>query len=185
MGRALRDAALRPAMEPVAANDAPQVIVLDRADRLAELTPEADSLVDALRDPELVAGEIPEVLVNLAVWARVLAAAGRAEPARARVATRDGHWHVLHASCTDQDRVFVVAQPAPASEMLPLLLSSFGLSPGERAIVELALFGRSTKEMAEELVISPYTVQDRLKGVFDKVGVRSRRDLVARLSSCR
>jgi DNA-binding CsgD family transcriptional regulator len=63
-----------------------------------------------------------------------------------------------------------------------LILSSYGLSPGERAIVELALAGRSTKQMAAELVISPHTVQDRLKGVFEKVGVRSRRDLVARLS---
>jgi DNA-binding CsgD family transcriptional regulator len=61
-------------------------------------------------------------------------------------------------------------------------MSSFGLSAGERRVVELALQGRSTKQMAAELVISPYTVQDRLKGVFEKVGVRSRRDLVARLS---
>jgi DNA-binding CsgD family transcriptional regulator len=182
LGRALRDAVLRPAVEAVAPDAAPQVIVLDRANRLVELTPGARARVDALREPELDASAVPEVLVNLAVWARVLAMSGREESARARVAGGDGRWQVLHASCTDQDRVFVIAQGAQPAEMLPLVMSSFGLSAGEREVVRLSLLGRSTKEMAAELVISPYTVQDRLKGVFQKVGVRSRRDLVARLT---
>jgi DNA-binding CsgD family transcriptional regulator len=182
LGRALRDAVLRPVLAPVAADEAPQIIVLDPANRLVELTSGARTRVDALREPALGPGEVPEVLVNLAVWARVLAAGGREESVRARVAGRDGRWQLLHASCSDRDRVFVVAQGAQSAEMLPLVMSSFGLSAGEREIVELSLLGRSTKEMAAELVISPWTVQDRLKGVFAKVGVRSRRDLVARLS---
>jgi hypothetical protein len=43
--------------------------------------------------------------------------------------------------------------------------------------------GRSTKQIAEELVLSPHTVQDRTQDVFAKVGVRSRRELVARLAA--
>jgi DNA-binding CsgD family transcriptional regulator len=41
--------------------------------------------------------------------------------------------------------------------------------------------GCSTLEIADRLVISAHTVQQHLKNVFDKTGVRSRRDLVTKV----
>ena len=38
--------------------------------------------------------------------------------------------------------------------------------------------GLSTTEVSSELYITPNTVRDRFKAIFDKVGVRSRRELV-------
>jgi DNA-binding CsgD family transcriptional regulator len=79
------------------------------------------------------------------------------------------------------DRISVVIRPAEAGDTVPLLLSAHGLSPRESEIARLVLRGASTAAISDALHISGLTVQDHLKSVFDKIGVRSRRDLVGRL----
>ncbi len=60
----------------------------------------------------------------------------------------------------------------------PNLLS--GLTPQEEAVARLVADGRSNKEIAEVLVLSPKTVAYHLGHVYAKVGVRSRSQLLAR-----
>lgn len=75
---------------------------------------------------------------------------------------------------------FTITPAAPA-ERSALLLAANGLTPAQRRVAELVLQGRTTTQIVAALHISANTVQDHLKAVFDKVGVRSRRDLVSTL----
>ena len=60
-------------------------------------------------------------------------------------------------------------------------MAAYGLTDREQQVTRLVLQGWSTADIAARLVISSHTVQEHLKKVFDKTGVRSRRDLVTRI----
>jgi DNA-binding CsgD family transcriptional regulator len=102
---------------------------------------------------------------------------------RVRLRARSGQWLVLHAS-----RLSGAAVPAPIAvimevarplEIAPLIVQAYDLSKREGEITLCVVRGLSTAEIAEELHISVHTVQDHLKAIFDRVGVRSRRELIA------
>ncbi|MGW5675343.1 helix-turn-helix transcriptional regulator [Streptomyces sp. NPDC003860] len=76
-------------------------------------------------------------------------------------------------------RVAVSVEAAGPGEHMALLAAAHGLTPRERDVTALVLRGHSTVEIGRLARLSPHTVQEHLKSVFEKTGVRSRRDLVA------
>ena len=60
-----------------------------------------------------------------------------------------------------------------------MVLLGYKLTAREAQIASCVLRGLSTREIAQELGVAASTVQEHLKAVFDKVGVRSRRELTA------
>ena len=98
--------------------------------------------------------------------------------------TDDGRWLLVNASQLDggdAGDVAVVIQPAPAGSVLDGALRALGLSAREREVTSLVLQGHSAKAIAAELVISPWTVQDHLKAIYEKTGVRNRSEFVGLL----
>jgi DNA-binding CsgD family transcriptional regulator len=71
----------------------------------------------------------------------------------------------------------IIEEPSPA-ELAPVLMIAHGVTKQEQSLTALVCRGLSTKELAR-LHITPHTVQDHLKSIFDKTGVSSTRELVA------
>lgn len=107
-------------------------------------------------------------------------------PPRVRVCTPSGQWLALHASWLQSDgparQIAVVIEPVRRHELAPLILGWYGLTLREGEVARLVLQGLSTDAISSRLRITADTVQDHLKRVFDKSGVRSRRELVLAVS---
>jgi DNA-binding NarL/FixJ family response regulator len=101
------------------------------------------------------------------------------------VQTPGGRWLVVHGSVLGEpgpgQSVALILEPAGAQELAPLIVAAYGLTARERDIAAAVARGLSTKAIAERLVLSPYTVQDHLKSIFEKTQTNTRRELVARL----
>ena len=122
---------------------------------------------------------------SLVARARAVALGYDEGPARLRLRDRGGRWLVMHASCLDETAVdgpvAVVVEPAKSAEIAPLIVEAYQLSPRERDVVRGVARGLSTPEIATELFLSSHTVRDYIKSVFEKVGVSSRGELIAKL----
>jgi DNA-binding CsgD family transcriptional regulator len=102
---------------------------------------------------------------------------------RAMVPAVDGGWLLLEAAplLGRGDRVAVTAQPAGRGQVGETLLRAYGLTPRETDVALAVLRNETTSRIASSLHVSPWTVQDHLKAIFAKTGVRTRRDLAVQL----
>ncbi len=119
--------------------------------------------------------------VLLTLGELVAGGAGRAR--RVRLRTRDGRWATLHAEAMsdERDTYAVIVEPSRPADIAAVAALAYGLSARESELVLALARGDSTVQLAERLYISPHTVRDHLKSIFDKTGVSSRNELVARL----
>lgn len=193
VGAALRTQAAG-ATTPLGLSYAPGLVIFDEHDEVVSTNAPAEQWIgeiygtyaawqEALRHAPDLDAAIP--IVPLLARARALAA-GRADgQARLRLRDRSGRWMVLHASVLGGPRgdgtVAVVVEPAKSADIAPIIIEAYGLTPREREVVRAIARGQSTPEIAAELFLSAHTVRDYIKSVFEKVGVNSRGELVAKL----
>lgn len=184
LGRAFRAAALRGA-HGADAPDAPGLVLFDGERRVEAVTPAARRWLVRL-GWEAAAGDdaLPYAVYTVADSAR----RPDCTTAAARARAQNGGWVMLHASAAAghaDDYVAVILQGLRPVANASLLAYAYRLSRRECDVTELVLDGASTADVAARLAISPYTVQEHLKAIFGKVGVHSRRELVAHAVGCR
>ena len=167
--------------------DAPGLVVLGDDWSVQSLTPGVERWLCELPDGDWQAqGKLPPAV--LAVAGRALRTAENkdapGEVALARVLSKEGRWIVLHGASLVADgarRVAVIIEPAHPARISSLLMSAYGLTDREQDVTRLVLRGDSTAQIAGALCVSAHTVQQHLKSVFEKTGVRSRRELVGKV----
>lgn len=170
------------------AREAPGVVELDTAGDLLRMSSTAEPLLAELSGSTSAEGVRSAPLQALAGATRA-AIAGRGPAASptlpsSTVKTPAGSWLVLHGALLGPEKsreVAVFIQRAHPTLVAPLLLKAYGLTPREQEIAQLTLRGATAVQAAQRLGISPHTVNDHLKAVFDKTGARTRGELSATL----
>ena len=101
---------------------------------------------------------------------------------RGRLRTRSGVWLSMHGSLLQgTENLAVVIEPAKGGDVAPLIVEAYGLTQRELDVTRAIARGLGTAEIAEHLFVSQHTVRDHVKSVFEKVGVSSRGELVAKV----
>jgi DNA-binding CsgD family transcriptional regulator len=167
-------------------SDSPGLVILNEQWQVESTTPGVERWLEELPDGDWANGRLPSSVMAVATRAaRTGERTGEpSEIAVSRVLSRAGNWVVLHGAGlgTDRERrIAIIVEPAHPGRIYPLLMAAYGLTERERDVTRLILQGNSTAEIADTLVVSTHTVQQHLKSIFDKTGVRSRRDLVGKI----
>ncbi len=71
-----------------------------------------------------------------------------------------------------------MVQPSSPQHVIGILMEAYGLTPREQQVAQLVTYGMSDTDISRRLGISPHTVRDHLKKVFDKTGANSRGKLL-------
>ena len=163
----------------------PMVLVLSPELEVRGQTGDTDAYLRALVPPDGDGQPVPAGAYN--VGAQLIAREGGVDshPPQARVYLRSGKWLSLSAArLAGRDPatgdIAVTIEPASTLERMDLFARAHGLSRRESELLVALSRGSDTRHLAAELFVSENTIQDHLKAIFEKTGVRTRGALLAR-----
>jgi DNA-binding CsgD family transcriptional regulator len=170
-----------------AVDHGPGVVVFDENGEPESISGAAERWIGEMIEDPVPTNPTESKMVQ-AIAARARTIAPGTDPleltARARVRTRTGAWLLLYGTRLSGDagsRTAVIIHPATPQDVAPVIVLAYGLTSRESQVAMKCIQGRDTRGIAGELSMSPYTVQDHLKSIFAKTGVRSRGELVGQI----
>jgi DNA-binding CsgD family transcriptional regulator len=181
--RAVRRGLVAEACQSTAAPpDAPGVVELDGSGGLLRASSTAEVLLAELSGSTFEAGLRSSAIHAVASATRAAIDTGATQSSlpSSAVKTPAGSWLVLHGALLGSRAsggIAVFLQRAHPTLVAPLLLKAYGLTAREQEVAQLMLRGATTAQAGQRLGISPNTVTDHLKSIFDKTGTRTRGEL--------
>ena len=185
IARGIRASLRFDAARRVTGAEAPGLVVLGPGDEVELITPPAPELLASMRSdgPAFTDDAMPSPVLALASFVRGAPEAAQGGSNVVTVPGSDG-WITLHASLPGEPgdgRVAIVLERAAGARSATVRLEAFGATPREREVATLLARGLSRAEIAEALVLSPHTVEDHVRSLYEKLGVASRQEFVARV----
>lgn len=89
------------------------------------------------------------------------------------------------ATSSIQAEIAVTIELASPADRAAIYANAHGLTVRETELLKKVLSGADSHDLAHSLFLSEHTVQDFLKSIFTKAGVRSRRQLIGRIVGTR
>jgi DNA-binding NarL/FixJ family response regulator len=128
---------------------------------------------------------VPAAAYNVGAQLLAYEAGVDEHPAMTRVHLSGGVWLTLRAArmggtspLEDTDIAVTIERSSPEERLRVFALAS-GLSRREIELFQHLATGADTRAVAQRMFVSENTVQDHLKAIFDKTGIRSRSALLA------
>lgn len=159
----------------------PAVIVLDAGLTVRQQTDAAGTALLGLLPPDEPMPPVPAAAYNVAA-ALVAAENGVGLGAAwSRLHLGGTLWVTARASRLGPD-IAVSIEPSTTTERLDLLARTSALSQRETEVLNLLSIGLDTHQIADQLVVSEHTVNDHIKSLLAKSGVRTRQRLMSRVA---
>ena len=155
------------------------VLILSPTKAVTMATPAALTWMEQLRANERLKGtHLPTAVV--AAMASLSSRTQELLPHTVQVQTSTGPLRIEAAVASEDGSLAVTL--APQQAYFPLEVpATFPLTKAERQVCELLLRGHSNRQIVAALVVSEPTVESHCAHIYEKLGVHSRHELLARL----
>ncbi|TDT75899.1 DNA-binding CsgD family transcriptional regulator [Arthrobacter sp. AG258] len=161
------------------------VLTLDDDLAIAGRTASVHDWLKLLQPGPVPHHQVPAEVLNVAAQLAAREALVDTHPAECRVYVGAGRWASLRANRMESEvsgptpPVAVTIQASTPAARLDMFARAFGLSPRQGELLWLTAAGADTAAMADAQGVTPYTIQDQFKQLFQTCGVHSRVSLLA------